>query len=103
MSESEEVGIEGNMNEAREAVVSILGEIKTSNEKLVEISDYCQQNFQSNPEVFQQTKSYAADALLNAAYQAHRGAESLMDFLDSQMKELDQINASVNSISLVRH
>ena len=95
-------GSAGELEESRESVMQAMEEISTSNQKLQEISKYCAENFMSNQEVFQQTQTYAADALLNAAYQAHRGAESIMEFFDAQLKELSSISASVDAISVVR-
>lgn len=87
---------------SKQRITTILADIKSSNEKLSDISSYCEENFEANPpEVTTQTKQYAADAILNAAYQAHQGAEAIMELFDAQMKELNKINITVDAISSV--
>ena len=84
------------------AIGPILNDIKSSNERLREISSYCQSNFSTNKaEVYQRTQQYAQDALLNAAYHIHRGAESISNFLNDQLFQLDEITQSVATISVV--
>ena len=91
------------MEQKKEGIQKILGDIKTSNERLGDIIAYCEENFEANPpEVTTQTKQYASDAILNAAYQANQGADAIMSYFDEQMKELDKICSNVDALSVVR-
>ena len=101
--EGSEVLEGGALGDCRENIESILGELSSSNQRLQEIAAYCQNSFDSNgAEVYKQTQQYATDAVLNAAYHVHRGAESLMEYFDEQMASLDKLSSSVESISVVR-
>ena len=102
MSEGSEAEA-GSLGECKAHMEVVLGDMKSSNQRLQEIISYCQTSFEGNaPEVFQQTQQYATDAVLNAAYHTHRGAEGLMEYLNAQMKALDKITSSVESVSVVR-
>merc|ERR1712130_111820 len=101
MSEDSEVLDGGALGDCKENIETILGELTNSNQRLQEIAAYCQNSFDANgAEVYKQTQQYATDAVLNAAYHVHRGAEGLMEYFDEQMASLDKLSSSVESISV---
>ena len=87
---------------AESVIQPIFQEINNSTESLKDIINYCHGAYPSNRgEVFQQTKQYTSDAILNAVYHIHRGADALLNFLDVQTEELKCIEENVSTITEV--
>ena len=91
------------LEECLEQVPASLDEMLSSKKNLEQISQYCKNSFnEDNKEVFDQTRQYTNDAILNVAYHVQRGTISLLHLLNMQTEELDALEGELELLASVR-
>lgn len=107
------------LNGCSAAIPAALEEMMTSHNNIGQISQYCKSAYQQvlalhyarayipksgdvTPELYNQTKQYTNDALLNVAYHVHQVSLQLTNYLQVQTAELEKVDLQIRTITDVR-
>ena len=89
------------LGECSVIIPTSLQELQASQERNKQISDYCKNAYESEDKnaIYQQTKVYALDSLLNVAYNLIKMGEQVKNYLNLQERELEKLSLQVNMLS----
>eukprot|EP00013_Stygamoeba_regulata_P021157 CAMPEP_0177656644 /NCGR_PEP_ID=MMETSP0447-20121125/15694_1 /TAXON_ID=0 /ORGANISM="Stygamoeba regulata, Strain BSH-02190019" /LENGTH=202 /DNA_ID=CAMNT_0019160811 /DNA_START=97 /DNA_END=705 /DNA_ORIENTATION=+ len=87
--------------ECSAAIPQSLEEVRTSHANVIQISEYCKGAFQgeNQADIYEQTKKYTTDALLNVAYHIHNLGVQLTHYLQLQTLELEKLDVRIQSVN----
>jgi hypothetical protein len=91
------------LEECSATIPQSLEEVRTSHANVIQISEYCKGAFQggNQVEIYEQTKKYTTDALLNVAYHIHNLGIQLTHYLQLQSLQLEILDVRIQSVNTV--
>jgi hypothetical protein len=89
------------LEEYSAAIAGSLSKLDEAYTNITNISQYCKSAYQQEDknEIYERTKNYTSDAILNIAYHVHSLAVQFAQSMDLQVGHLDQLAVSLQSLT----